>query len=263
MTPFLDQDNVLCALFYPRREERALSFDPRRISVRVAQDILVHGYLYLAVETAPVVLLFHGNGELAAEHGLMAKILTELGLSLLVMDYRGYGLSGGSPSTSHLLNDAITIFDALPELLLQHGISPKQVFIMGRSLGSAAACEIASSRADKIAGLIIDSGFASTQPLLIRVGLDLGSYDENRDGHGNGRKIAHFAGRTLIMHGEQDTLIPPTEAEALFKLSGAQNKRLVIIPDANHNNLLSVGFLHYQKALEEFVGRRGKLDRAG
>ena len=258
---FLDQDTVLRALFYPRTEERALIFDPRRIAVNVAPDILVYGYLHLGGETAPLVLLFHGNGELAAEHGLMAKILTELGLSLLVMDYRGYGFSDGSPSSSHLLNDAITIFYALPELLPQHGISPKHVFIMGRSLGSAAACEIASSRTDKIAGLIIDSGFASTRPLLVRVGLELRSYDEDRDGHGNGRKIAHFAGRTLILHGEQDTLIPPAEAEALFKMSGAQNKRLVIIPNANHNNLLSVGFLHYQKALQEFVGPSG--DRSG
>jgi alpha-beta hydrolase superfamily lysophospholipase len=175
----------LRVLFYPRREGATAAPDARRVAVKVAQDIVLYGYLHLAGATAPLLLLFHGNGELAADYNQVAVMFTQSGFSLLVMDYRGYGTSFGVPSTSHLLSDSVTIFDALPEILPQHGSQPEQTFVMGRSLGSAAACELASRRAEKITGLVIESGFASigshvmrTLPLCVgniktRKGLDI------------------------------------------------------------------------------------------
>jgi alpha-beta hydrolase superfamily lysophospholipase len=253
MPPFPDQDVVSRVLFHPRKESGNVSHGARSVAVTVEPDLKVCGYLHLAGSTTRLLLLFHGNGELAADYHHVGSLFTQMGCSLLVMDYRGYGNSDGEPSTIHLLHDAVTIFDALPEILTQHGSQPERTFVMGRSLGSAAACEIASRRSEKLAGLIIESGFAFTGPLLLRIGLELGDYDEDRDGLGNGSKIASFSGPTLILHGQDDTLISPDQARTLYELSGAQNKRLVLIPNAHHNNLMSAGYPLYHAALQSFL----------
>ncbi|HEY6346037.1 MAG TPA: alpha/beta fold hydrolase [Bryobacteraceae bacterium] len=222
----------------------------QRLVVVVDPGVRVYGHLHMAGETAPLLLLFHGNGELAADYTRLAGLLTQVGFSLFVVDYRGYGMSEGDPSTSHLLGDAVTIFDALPELVANHDSRPKQIFVMGRSLGSAAACELAFLRGREMAGLIIESGFASTRPLLALAGVPLANYQELRDGHGNGMKIARFSGPTLILHGQDDTLILPDQARTLYLLSEAPIKRLVIIPNAGHNNLMSAGYADYSQALQ-------------
>jgi alpha-beta hydrolase superfamily lysophospholipase len=200
-----------------------------------------------------MLLLFHGNGELAGDYDQFAELFTELGISLMVMDYRGYGVSDGCPSTSNLLEDAVTVVDALPSLFKQHACRPERVFVMGRSIGSSAALEVAHRRGNKIAGLIIESGFAFTQPLLGRLGLLFDHYDEARDGHGNARKVAGFTGPTPILHGENDVIIRPDQAKALYQLSTSDNKNLVIVANADHNNLMVVGYVPYFAAIRSFV----------
>jgi alpha-beta hydrolase superfamily lysophospholipase len=58
---------------------------------------------------------------------------------------------------------------------------------------------------------------------------------------------------TLIIHGEYDSLIPPTEGKALFENAASRNKNLVIIPDAEHNDIMLVGMERYFKAIKEFI----------
>ena len=250
MTPYLDRHDVLQMLFYPRKETGPPPDAAQRISVSVEVGVRVYGYLYPAQDAGPLLLFFHGNGEIAADYSRLASLFAAARLSLLVMDYRGYGISDGQPTTSHLLQDAVTIFDALPAFTLRY---PKKPFVMGRSLGSAAACELAQRRSEKIAGLVVDSGFASTRSLLARLGLLLDDYDEERDGHGNARKIASFRGPTLILHGQEDTLILAEEAKILYEISGSPDKRLLIVPNANHNNLMIAGYLTYRAALQSLT----------
>jgi alpha-beta hydrolase superfamily lysophospholipase len=249
---FLDQDGVVRTLFYPRRELRSPGGDAQLVSVMVDAGVVVYGHFHLADPAAPVLLFFHGNGEIASDYDPLAGCFNRVGLSLLVMDYRGYGISDGEPSTSNLFRDAVTIFDALPHLLASRCRST-QIFVMGRSLGSAAALELADQRGKSVAGIIIESGFAFTRSLLARIGLPLGQYDEERDGHGNARKIARYRGPTLILHGGDDSLITPDQALALYDSSGAQDKDLLIVPNADHNNLMVVGSAPYFDALRSFV----------
>jgi alpha-beta hydrolase superfamily lysophospholipase len=253
---FLDQDAVVRTLFYPRRELRVPDGDAHLVSVMVDSGVLVYGRFHLADPAAPVLLFFHGNGEIASDYDPLAGLFTQAGVSLLVMDYRGYGLSGGEPSTSNLFRDAVTIFDALPDLLARRCQST-QVFVMGRSLGGAAALELADRRHEKVAGVIIESGFAFTRSWLARIGWPLGQYDEERDGHGNAQKIARYTGPTLILHGQADSLITPDQATALYEASGAQDKHLLVVPNADHNNLMIVGSVPYFSALRSLVASQG------
>jgi len=270
----LDQPAVLQVMFYPRRSWPGISL------VSSAHDGLVEvepgvsvGYsLYLAEPQSSLILYFHGNGEIARDYDSIASLYTGLGISLLVADYRGYGWSDGLPTASSLVHDAPLVFEALGQMLrpepcpesrrravegLKEAGSevPQRVFVMGRSLGSAAAIEVARHHQEAIAGLIIESGFAHTVRLLARLGVVLENLDETQDVFANLVKIGHIRLPTLVIHGQADLLIPASEGVALYEGSGASDdeKRLVLIPAAGHNDLLAVGAATYFEVIHDFV----------
>jgi alpha-beta hydrolase superfamily lysophospholipase len=209
--------------------------------------------LYPATPDSPAILYYHGNGEIAADYDYIAEYYTHLGITLLVIDYRGYGVSDGTPTASNLLTDAVTVFNAVGGILESNGLSPKQLYVMGRSLGSAAAIEVALHAGERLAGLIIESGFAETFPLLARLGVEVQGADEERDGAGNALKISQITTRTLIIHGQDDMLIPAAQGLLLYRCCGAQDKQLVLIANAGHNNLMMVGRSQYFDAIQTFV----------
>jgi alpha-beta hydrolase superfamily lysophospholipase len=251
----LDQPHIQRVLFYPRREDGFAPSTPgaRRVAVQVEPGVCIGGRLYPASPDAPLILVFHGNGEIAADYHDIAPAYTRLGISLLVMDYRGYGTSDGTPTASHLLSDGVTAFKAVGRICGENDLSPQQLYVMGRSLGSAAAIEVATSAGGRLAGLIIESGFADTFGLLARMGAFVPGANEERDGAGNATKISRVTTRTLIIHGHADVLIPAADARELYRRSAASDKRLVLIPGAGHNDLMWTGMTQYIEAIRTFV----------
>ncbi len=253
----LDRPDVGQVLFHPRPEGPMMggSDGARPVSVPVADGVAVGGWLYPAQDAAaPVVVHFHGNGEIAGEYADIAQVYRQIGLTLLAFDYRGYGASGGHPTGSTLIGDAVACFDALPSLLADAGLRPAAIFAMGRSLGSAAVLEVADKRQDKLAGLIIESGFAFTIALGERLsGMRIPGATEEEHGFGNDEKIGRVATPTLILHGSDDWIIPVTDAHALHEASAAQDKRLVVIPGVGHNDIIHMGARIYFGALAAFV----------
>ena len=254
----LDRPEVSQVLFHLRRDVpgRTLRLGVSVVRIEVDEGIEVGGRLYLGKPDAPTILYFHGNGETASDYDMIAPFYTQIGVNLLVMDYRGYGISDGQPTASRLLTDAVVVYKKTPALLAEHALSGGRLFVMGRSLGSAAAIEIAGHAGEKIAGLIIESGFAYTLPLLETLGLRLRDADEARDGLGHLDKIAQVHTPTLIIHGESDWLIPIKNGRALYEHSGASDKRLVTIPNAGHNDLLFAGQKAYFEAIQTFTDQR-------
>ena len=125
---------------------------------------------------------------------------------------------------------------------------------MGRSLGSAPALEIATNHEDSIDGLIIESGFAYSIPLLSTLGVDVDRLDlMEKNGMRNIDKAAKFKKRFLVIHAELDHLIPFTEGKALFDASPSTKKHLLMIPGADHNTIFSTGFNDYMKAVKELT----------
>jgi alpha-beta hydrolase superfamily lysophospholipase len=261
-SPVLDEPQILGAIFYPRREypsglglATGLS-----LSISVDQQVSLGARLYPANRQAPAVLYWHGNGEIAADYDDLAPLYTRSGITLLVVDYRGYGTSGGSPTCSDLLSDAVTVFHAAQDLFAQQSLAPSRLYAMGRSLGSAAAIEVAARAGGSLAGLIVESGFADTFALLARLGIRLQGVEESQDGFNNAAKMERITVPTLIIHGQQDVLIPAQDGEELFDRSAASEKRLLLIPGAGHNDLLARGLRQYMEAIVAFVfGEQGGL----
>ncbi len=250
----LDARDYSGTLFHPRPASRTPPVDARDFSIPVAKDVALGARWHRFFSDAPTILFFHGNGEVLSDYDDIAPVFREIGLNLFVVDFRGYGWSTGRPSLQGLKEDGPRVADFfLEEISRDQGGRAPRPFIMGRSLGSAPACEIALSHGDFFAGLILESGFASVLPLLellgIADGLPEAAVDELFSNH---RKLARLKIPALFLHGDQDNLIPPVHAYDNHAHIPHDHKTLRIIPAASHNDLMLFG--DYFGAIQDFVG---------
>lgn len=253
----LDRPEILSFLFHPRPESGIVTlgaYDELRVPVE--PEVMVGGRWYAAGKDRPVLMFFHGNGEIVADYGDLAPLYKQLGVHFVPFDYRGYGRSTGRPSVSTMIADAHRIFAFVEDRKQREGITGPTV-LMGRSLGSASALEVASAYPDRVGGLIVESGFAHTEPLLQLLGIRTGDLGLTGDGLGQTAKIATFTGPTLIIHGVYDQIIPFADAEDLLAASTADDKRLLRIEGGNHNNLLAVALHPYMQAVSELAAKAG------
>lgn len=202
-------------------------------------------------KSSPTILFFHGNGEIVSDYDDLAPLFLQAGVNFFPVDYRGYGRSTGSPCVSSMMKDCHKIYSFIRNWCREKGYSGPFI-IMGRSLGSASALELASEYKDSVDGLIIESGFAHIIPLLKLLGIDAGKLGIKEDVFNNIQKIKKFSGRTLIIHAEFDHIIPFSDGEDLFRASTASDKRFVKIPRANHNTIFQYGLNDYFRAIKEF-----------
>lgn len=248
----IDQPSLLKFLFYPRKEFSPCPNSAFDLFVPVEEEIYISTRFYIGDRGNPWILFFHGNGEVLSDYDTISRFFTERNLNLVVVDYRGYGASGGEPTFSHMINDAHTLFKAVKEELVQEGLK-EEIFVMGRSLGSVSALELAYYYPE-IKGLIIESGFLSVLRIINHLGIatekevDFTPLEEECL-----RKARSIDLPSLIIHGEYDTLVPLKEAKDLYENLGTGQKEQVIIPHAEHNNIIFVGGETYFGTLKNFV----------
>lgn len=249
----LDRPEILMALFYPRKESgwsRSNSFEELKISTPDGETL--GGRWYFFSETAPTILFFHGNGEIIEDYDDLAEIYLKLGINFMPVDYRGYGHSTGEPTVTSMMRDCHTIFSFAKELLSKKKCTDK-IVIMGRSLGSASAIEIAAEYGNEIRGLIVESGFAHILPLLLLLGIDIHALNLSEEKcPNNAKKIVRYHGPLLIIHAEKDHIIPFEEGKTLFNACPSTQKDFLEIKGANHNNIFQHGARQYFNAIENF-----------
>jgi len=243
----LDQPKVLRHLFHPRFENgyRTVQANREDIMIRVDEGLELSASFHFTHHDAPMLLFFHGNGEIVSDYDDFGKFYNDMGLNFFVVDYRGYGRSSGTPSVTSMMKDCHKVFDFVPVYMQKNKLTGP-LCVMGRSLGSASAIELGAARADEFNCLIIESGFARISPLLKKLGVDPeligfkeGQVLENVD------KIEPFSKPCLVIHAEFDYIIPFSEGKALFDACGSSNKKLLEIKGANHNDIFFQGMTSY------------------
>ncbi len=247
----LDRPEISQFIFYPRQDPPPQD-DTLVYPVEVEEGVSIVCRFYPAPKGRATILYFHGNGETAGDYDVVSSLYTSLGINLFVADYRGYGLSSGTPTLGNMLEDARPIYERLKEVLRKGGYA-EAVFVMGRSLGSAPAIELAFQAQDALKGLIVESGFSDAWRLLGYIGLPLKIPAHYKSGFPNGVKMRSIRIPTLLIHAAEDHLIPLSEAEELLRLCAAEEKRLVVIPRADHNTLMMMGRDRYFQAIEGFI----------
>ena len=248
----LDRPEVLMTLFHPRPEHGSNGKPANAIDllIPVGNDIVVGGRFHMIEKSAPNIFFFHGNGEIVADYDELGPLYNRMGMNFLPIDYRGYGRSTGSPTVTTMMRDCHAIFEFTKEWLEGNGYSGAFI-AMGRSLGSASALELASHHKTRIDGLVVESGFAHTGPLLALLGVNssaMGFREEK--GIRNLEKIRTWDKPTLVIHAEFDHIIPFSDGRALYDACPSPDKTLLKIPGANHNDIFVRGLDEYMRAVK-------------
>ena len=259
----LDVPEITGTIFPPMTVERGETpAGCTDLDVVVDDGVVVSLRAHLPVEKdGPNILFFHGNGETVSDYDDIGPNYTALGLGFIAVDYRGYGWSSGEPSVTSMIRDSYLVFDQVREFLNLEGRAGN-LLIMGRSLGCVPALELATFRHNQMAGLIIESGFANTCPLLNSIGVDVEAQGINEEnGFGNLLKIKALTKPVLILHAQNDQLIPINEAAELHAHCGSAGKEIQTIPGADHNNILQVTGRMYYEAIDRFARKAGRPRR--
>jgi pimeloyl-ACP methyl ester carboxylesterase len=148
----------------------------------------------------------------------------------LLLDYRGYGLSEGSPSEKALVADGRALYDRALQL---PGVEARRIYAFGRSLGSGVAVPLAAER--QLAGLLLATPFDSLAAVAKRYYPFLPVDWMLRHRFDSIALAPKLATPLLCLIAEHDEVIPPVHAERLFESWGGP-KRKVVLPGATHNS---------------------------
>jgi len=253
----LDSPMISAFLFYPRPEWGASADDEaaESIVIPVEKDVVIGARLHMAGATAATILFFHGNGEIVGDYDDLGIVYTDMGINFLPVDYRGYGRSTGRPTVTAIMRDSHTVFAYIKSHLAKKGYTGP-VIVMGRSMGSAPALELAFHYGDEIDGLIIDSGFAYAGPLLGLFGINMQALGISEEqGFRNLDKMRSFDKPTLVIHAEFDHIISFSEGRLLFEASPSRHKKFLKVSGANHNDIFSHGMSAYLESVKWLVDK--------
>ncbi len=252
----IDSPTVSNIVFYPRKVPIPTNLGPniKILKFEISKNIMIGGFFYLNDVNLPTILLFHGNGEIAADYQYFLDFFFDCGVNLAVVDFRGYGFSSGQPIYSSLISDAFPVYDKFYEWMIEYDLKDS-LFLLGRSLGSVCASEIGSHNPNSLKGIIFESGFASMYNMMTRL-FRVSGPGITPDGlseFSNNTRIRKFQKPVLIIHGTQDFIIPSTESNLIYdNIPDGIEKKLVLIEGAGHNNIFSFKE-EYTTPLKEFI----------
>ena len=256
----IDQPFLLQFIFYPRKDFTPCPTNAFDLPVEVENGVSISCRFYMGHHEWPWILFFHGNGEVVSDYDEISPFYQQGKMNLVVADYRGYGASTGNPTLTHLAQDAHVIFREVREELSRRNLR-KDLRVMGRSLGSISALELAYHYQQEMKGLIIESGFPSVVRIMFHLGVPaLGMGLEKIDQEWMER-IKRIFLPTLIIQGEFDSLVPLQNAKDIYQSLGSKDKKLLVIPLATHNDIMLVGLKDYFKAVQEFVQRTDRIEK--
>lgn len=213
----------------------------RLLEYRSVDGISLQGALVPAADpAAPVAVYFHGNAESAAQNLPFAAEMARRGLGVFLAEYRGYAGLPGSPTEDGLYADGEAAIDAV----LATGVPAERLVLVGRSLGSGVATEMALRR--PCALLVLISPYTS----MVEMGKQIAGPAASLmvpDRYDNLSKLARVPAPVVILHGARDNVVPVTMGRELA--AAVPSATYVEIPAASHNDF---------PGLEELVEREIK-----
>jgi fermentation-respiration switch protein FrsA (DUF1100 family) len=209
----------------------------------------IHGwFLPAARPCALTVLLLHGNAGNISHRFDKLAVLRELGADVLIIDYRGYGRSSGSPSEQGTYRDADAAYAWLTG---KRGLAPGAIVVYGESLGAAVAVDLAARH--PLAGLVLESGFTSA----VDVGQEMFPFLPARwlvrNRYESAAKLGRVKAAVLVLHSRDDEFFGWHHARGLYDAAPAP-KRLVELR-GGHNDAFVVSADRYRSALQEFFAQ--------
>ncbi len=191
-------------------------------------------------ENKPVIIFFHGNGDILAWRVPWFREMIAEGAGLIALSFRGYAGSSGSPSEAGLLKDA----EAAYAFAIAR-YAPERIVVWGYSLGTGPAVALAANR--RIWKLILEAPYSSIADVAAATFPFAPARWFIRDTFHSDRWIANVTVPVLVMHGERDRTIPIRFGERLYELA-RQPKQMVRFPEGGHDDLENFGAMDVARA---------------
>lgn len=242
-------------IYFPARE-REDAPTPRLRHAREVEEVWmdvegvrVHGLHARRDDPMGTLLFFHGNAGNLYDRLDNVELLLAMGLDVLIIDYRGYGKSGGEPSEAALYADGMAAYSYLTE---ERGVAPSNIVLFGRSLGSAVAIELATRV--PIGALIVESAFTSARDLAREhygwlPGMLIRNMTHEFDSLS---KVESLSVPILFVHGDRDSIVPHRMGRRLFEAAG-EPKGWYGIEGAGHNDTVALAGGDYVGKLGDFL----------
>ncbi|MDT8453460.1 MAG: alpha/beta hydrolase [Gammaproteobacteria bacterium] len=216
------------------------------VALQTTDGVRLHGWYVPAPGSKQVLLFFHGNAGNISHRRASLEIFHRLGLNVLIIDYRGYGKSEGSPGEAGLYMDAMAAWDYL---INERGFAADEVVIFGRSLGGAVAVQLAAQVPAR--GLIVESTLSSARdfaqvafPILSR--LIVMRYDFN-----SVAKLPRVQAPVLVLHSPDDEVMPFHLGERVFE--AAPEPKAFVRLRGDHNSGFYLSQPEYEQVLAEWL----------
>jgi fermentation-respiration switch protein FrsA (DUF1100 family) len=223
-----------------------LGIDAEEIRLTTEDGVRIHAFYLPAPGGASRALLFlHGNAGNASHRLPNAALLAGLGVDVLLLDYRGYGVSEGTPSEAGVYADARA---GLAWLVEERGFPTERIVLFGRSIGGAVAVDLAQDR--PLAGVVLESTFSSLRALARGFAGPLGGLLVR--GFDSEAKIARARAPLLFFHGDRDEIVDFSLGRALFDLAPSP-KAFETLRGAGHNDTVERGGRTYLARIRSFL----------
>lgn len=212
-----------------------------------SDGIKLHGWLLKSEKPKATILWSHGNaGNISDRLDNLSK-LASLPFNVFLYDYRGYGKSEGKPSEQGVYLDSQAAYDYL---LTRPEVDPEKIVVYGRSLGGAVALDLATKKTCR--SLILESTFTSAQDMaqLMFGAVPMGWL--MRSEFASIEKIKKLQVPILILHGDQDDIVPYDFGKQLFE-AATEPKEFYEITGAAHNDTYLIGGDEYFERIKNFI----------
>jgi fermentation-respiration switch protein FrsA (DUF1100 family) len=230
-------------IFYPTKDvdqsptDWGMAFE--EVDIEAADGIRLHGWFIPRDGANRVLLFFHGNAGNISHRGDTIHLFHRLGMNVLIIDYRGYGKSQGTPSEAGLYRDARAAWDYLVD---EKQYSKQDIIIFGRSLGGAVAADLAM--AVKPGGLILESTFSSARDMARQIFSVITYLLHIRYSFDTVDKLAHINSPVLVLHSREDEIIPHAQGIKVYEAANEPKQFFEMKGDHNY------GFIQSQPGYE-------------
>ena len=204
------------------------------------------------IEPAGTIIYCHGNAGNISHRLEILKMLNNLGVNVLIFDYRGYGKSKGSPSEKGTYLDALAAYEYIS---VRPDVDVNRITVYGRSLGGAVATDLAAN-AD-VRAIIIDSAFTSASDMAKEIYsfLPISSFMSIK--YDTLSKVADLDMPKLVIHSEDDEIVPFAHGEKIFATAGQPKE--FYSARGGHNDGIILYMDQYQDRVGEFLRKNGML----
>lgn len=244
---FLEEKGIYFPVLYIEIYPKDLGLKYQDLYIKTEDNLLINAW-FIPKENAKYLVLFcHGNAGNISHRLEKIVLLYNLGLSIFIFDYRGYGRSQGKPNENGFYKDIESVYEFLVN---EYKISPEKIILYGESLGTSVAIELASKK--KVKALILEGAFSCGRDMAKKVYPFLPTFFF-RNSFDSLSKIKKITSPKLFLHSKDDEIVPFSLAKKLFD-NATFPKELVELA-GTHNSCFLDAKEKYLDSIANFIRR--------